>query len=115
MKKRLGKKGEDLAVSFLTNQGYRILERNYYTRFGELDIICTRGGHIIFIEVKTRTSERFGTPEEAVTPHKIEHIRRAALSYLSQCKSGYSQIRFDVIAVRFQNGHPIFNHIENAF
>lgn len=111
----LGKKGEDLACAFLLSHGYIILERNYRIRLGEIDVICKKGPEMVFLEVKTRRSQTYGSPEESVTPRKQEHIRRVALAYLKQYRLTDQAIRFDVITVLFQGNQPLINHIEGAF
>jgi len=68
MKKELGDRGEDIAAKYLQQQGYRIVQRNYRSRYGEVDIICAQQGILVFVEVKTRTSNAFGFPEESITP-----------------------------------------------
>ena len=78
----LGKEGEALAVSFCRKKGYRILEKNYRTVFGEIDIIARDGEMIVFIEVKTRTDDTFGYPFEAVDARKREKIRKVALCFM---------------------------------
>lgn len=115
MKKTLGAKGEDLAAKFLQEQGYNILERNYHTRYGEIDIICTHQKSIVFVEVKSRRSFKYGRPEEAITSSKIAHIRKASLYYLSKSSSYYEEIRFDVIAVDFSQPTPALRHLMAAF
>ena len=80
-KKLLGKKGEKLVVEYLKKHGYKILKTNYRTPFGEADIIAADGDEIVFIEVKTRTSDRYGTPAEAVVKKKRETYRKIAKCY----------------------------------
>src|SRR5581483_2836805 len=95
----LGKLGEDLACDELGRRGYIILERRYRTRFGELDIIARDGGVLVFVEVRTRSSRRFGTPFESVTWQKRHRISRMAASYLSARGLANVRCRFDVAAV----------------
>lgn len=111
----LGKKGEDLACAHLLSHGYTILARNYRVHLGEIDIICKKGPEMVFVEVKTRRTQTYGSPEEAVTPRKQEHVRRVALAYLKQCRLPDQVMRFDVITVLFQGNEPFINHIEAAF
>lgn len=116
MRRKLGRQGEDRAVEWLKKKGYKILDQNYYTRYGELDIICEKSREIVFVEVKTRRSSQFGSPEEAVTYRKIQHMKHAALLYLSEKNIPYRGMRFDVIAIRVSSdGSENINHIENAF
>ena len=81
-RKLLGKIGEDLAVSMLYAEGYMILTRNFRSRFGEIDIICEKDGTVYFVEVKTRTCDVFGDPDEAVNKTKQSRMRRTAEYYL---------------------------------
>jgi putative endonuclease len=96
----LGEQGEELAAKFLKRRGYKILVRHYRAHAGEIDIVCRDGQWLVFVEVKTRTSERAGAPSEAVTPEKQLHITKVALDYLK--KLGYPQqirFRFDIVEV----------------
>ncbi len=116
-RKLLGKQGEDLAVKFLKKKGYRILDRNFYTSRGELDIVAYDGENIVFAEVKTRKSENFARPEYAVNYTKQNHLRKAALLWLSK---NYPikppPCRFDVISVLIKDGEkPLIEHIIDAF
>lgn len=115
MKKKLGSRGEDLACRFLQQHGYRIMRRNYYTRYGELDIICEKNQDIIFVEVKTRRSDRYGSAEEAVTYIKQQRLRKTAWLFLQQYDKPFKGIQFDVIAVHIADSGMEINHIENAF
>ena len=99
LKKLLGREGEDLAARFLTKQGYRILERNYRTRSGEIDLIALHDGAVVFVEVKTRTSDAFGAPELAVTSRKQQRMIKAALAYIKYKKLHQVPCRFDVVAI----------------
>lgn len=115
MKRKLGLWGEGIAARYLQDKGYKILDRNYYTRNGELDIICEKDSKIIFVEVKTRKSTSFGSPEEAITRKKINHLRQAALIYLNSVEHPYKEIRFDVITILIEGNKEVINHIEQAF
>lgn len=77
----IGKNGEDLAADFLQKQGYKIIERNFRTRGGEIDIIALHKDTLVYVEVKTRTSHEFGLPEESVNYFKINFLKRAANFY----------------------------------
>ena len=95
-----GRRGEEEAVRFLSKKGVKILERNFRDRNGEIDLIGEQDGVLLFIEVKYRGSQRFGTPEEAVTPEKQHNICRTALYYLHQTgRTAGTSVRFDVIAL----------------
>ncbi|HNX28566.1 MAG TPA: YraN family protein [Syntrophomonadaceae bacterium] len=115
MKKELGRQGESKAAEYLTQQGYKVIARNYHTRFGELDIICTKGNDMIFVEVKTRTSLKFGYPEEAITYKKTEHLKKAALIYMSNMNRPFGEMHFDVITILIMDGQEKINHIKDAF
>ena len=106
----LGQKGERAARSYLKKQGYEIVEKNYKNPFGEVDIIAKKGDIYAFIEVKTRLSDAFGAPSEAVDARRRKKYALAAEFYLSEKIDDYI-VRFDVIEV-FNGG---INHIENAF
>ena len=97
--KLLGKEGEDRAAQFLMKEGYRIIERNYRTRSGEIDLIALHDGAVVFIEVKTRTSNAFGAPELAVNPRKQQRMVKAALGYIKYNKLHQIPCRFDVVAI----------------
>ena len=109
----IGKKGEDMAVQYLHEQQYEILERNY--RFGrvEIDIIARHENKLIFIEVKTRSGYAYGFPEEAVDEAKQESIEACAESYILD-NQWEGSIRFDIIAVNLGESSPIL-HIRDAF
>jgi putative endonuclease len=113
--KDIGSQGEDLAVSYLMRRKYKILCRNYRCRFGEIDIIACRKKIIAFIEVKTRRSATFGSPQEAIHRAKQRTIVRVAMRYMQEHRIQDAHARFDVIAVRHtQNGSSI-EHITEAF
>ena len=115
MRKKVGTQGEELAVQYLRQKGYRILDRNYYSRYGEIDVICERDRDIIFVEVKTRRSDRFGSAEESVTPAKQQRLRKTALYYLQQRDQPLRELRFDVITVRLGERDQVINHSKKAF
>jgi len=113
-RKLLGQKGEDRAAHFLAGQGYKILERNYRTRAGEIDLIALHEGMVVFVEVKTRTSSLFGAPELAVTPRKQQRMAKAALGYLRSRKLYQMPCRFDVVAINAAAEREL-ELIQNAF
>ncbi len=98
-KKLLGRSGEDQAARYLSRQGYRVIERNYRTTAGEIDLIAFHQGTVVFVEVKTRTSTAFGEPELAVTPQKQQRMVKAALSYIKKRNIHQMPCRFDVVAI----------------
>ena len=112
---KLGSLGEDIAAKYLQEQGYKILHRNFRSRYGEIDIICGREQSVIFVEVKTRTNTSFGSPEESITKTKQQHIHKVALIYLETYPYSFQEIRFDVIGIIMDGSEPKLNHLEAAF
>jgi putative endonuclease len=113
-----GKWGEERAAAYLRLKGYRILERNYRVPQGEIDLIASRKGTLIFVEVKSRKGTAQGTPLEAVSPHKVGRLSAAAAVYLSYKKDPPSACRFDVVTLGPEKnwmGLAKIRHIENAF
>lgn len=111
---KTGKDGEDSAVKMLEENGYTILERNWRFKRGELDIIAQLGNRIIFIEVKARSSEKYGNAEYAVDTAKQKLIAATAEAYL-YTHNLTNEIRFDVITVVPHNGDQVIQHFEDAF
>lgn len=114
-RKTTGSRGEELAAQFLLRKGFRILERNYRTPRGEIDIIAQKAKILAFVEVKTDRTGDFGAPEGWVTPRKQRQIARMALRYLRQRNFPGIDPRFDVIGVTLRKGKPEIEHIEGAF
>ncbi|MGI6655667.1 MAG: YraN family protein [Desulfobulbus sp.] len=113
-----GRIGEELALDYLREQGYGIAEKNYRTPYGEVDIVARDGQTMVFVEVKTRSSSRFGTPFDAVDSRKQLHLCRAARAYLHCHGLAGTSARFDVISVelsRTDGGEPRITHLQNAF
>jgi len=114
--KNTGHYGEDIAAAYLQQKGYSIVERNYRKRFGELDIIAEDGEVLVFVEVKTRSSTRFGSPFEAVDSRKQRKMSRIALAYLNSRKLFDRSARFDVVAVMLHKGSlPEVEIVQDAF
>jgi putative endonuclease len=112
----LGESGEDLACAALERRGYAILERRYRTRIGEIDIVARDGDVLVFVEVKTRRSSRFGQPTEAVTVAKRRRVALMAADYLARRRPRDSPCRFDVVAVTIgEHGPPCVDVIPGAF
>ncbi len=113
-KVRRGQEGELLAVDFLLQQGFSILERNVRTREFELDIVAQKAGLLVFVEVKLRKNSSFGVPAEAVGPRKAARIRNGALVWLASHPARTPrEIRFDVIAI--QEDKNEIDWIQGAF
>ncbi len=114
--KSLGKRGEDAAARFLINHGYTILSRNYTCKFGEADIVAKTPDTIVFVEVKTRTDEDKGMPEEAITSKKRSKYEKIAISYLRDYEDVDIAVRFDVIGILVvSSDRAIIRHHINAF
>jgi putative endonuclease len=112
---RLGRSGEDLAATYYRRRGYRVLDRNYRCRGGEIDVVLQRGGVIVFCEVKTRSTDRFGAPVEAVDPVKQHRVRRAAAHWLVARRPGPVEVRFDVFSAIVRSGRIEIACIPDAF
>ena len=116
-KKELGNWGESYAAKYLEGKGYQILARNVRTPYGEIDIVAEEKNQITFVEVKTRTSKKYGYPEEAVTSNKITHLIESAEFYLQERHHDPNvDWRIDVIAIQVDPGRktPVLTHYENA-
>ena len=112
----IGNNGEEAAANYLAAHGYAVLERNFTRRGGEIDLIAEKDGGTVFVEVKTRKNDRYGSAAEYVNGEKVKRIKRTALQY--PLYGG--DIRFDVIEVYYEERAGMFlikeiNHIENAF
>jgi putative endonuclease len=111
----IGALGDRLAADHLERAGMRVLTRNWRCRYGELDLIAVdpAAKTVVFVEVKTRTSEQFGGLAEAVTPAKVRRLRRLAGIWLAGQDTGWAAIRIDVIGVRFgRRRTPEITHLE---
>jgi putative endonuclease len=115
--KSLGDRGEDAAARYLKRQGFRVLERGHDSRLGELDIIAVDGRTVVFVEVKTRTSDDAGRPTEAIDDRKQCRMTQAALAYLKAKRLLQTSARFDVVAVTWPKDarKPLIEHYKNAF
>ncbi|WP_457644226.1 YraN family protein [Persephonella sp.] len=109
--RKKGKESEDKAVEFLKNAGYRIIERNFRSKFGEIDIIAENDELIVIVEVRSKTCFDYGYPEETVDHKKIKKLIKTTQIYLSRKNLSNKQVRFDIISIVNNN---IF-HIKNAF
>ena len=117
IKKTRGKKGEDLACDFLKKKGYRILERNFRCKMGEIDIVAAGDGHLCFTEVKARTRTDYGMPRDAVDRRKQQKLLRTAQFYL-KLHPGFVQHlspRMDIIEILYREEGTYVRHTPNAF
>lgn len=106
---QVGQFGEDLAAEFLEALGWRILDRNWRTRYGELDLVAADGPSLVIVEVKTRASHTYTDPVAAVTPQKLRRMRLLARQWLAAQPDGapwWEVIRFDAISVQLDLDHP---------
>ena len=115
--KDIGTYGENLALKHLTNKGYKILEMNYRSKYGEIDIISFYNNLIVFVEVKSRYTNSFGSPMESVTYYKQKQIIKLSQIYLLCKKYHNYNVRYDIIEIIFNNTNASFklNHIKDAF
>ena len=111
---KLGQRGESLAADFLKNKGYRILERNWRHEKDEIDIVAMDGDMLVIVEVKTRSSDFFGDPADAVNYRKEQFLIRATEAYLDE-KDLDLDSRFDIISIILKGNDASITHIEDAF
>ena len=111
----LGKKGEDIATDYLLHHGYTIVERNFRKRYGDIDIVARKGDTLVFVEVKTRTSDLYGGGEEAISRVKIYHLTRSAEYYLhiKNLKDTPMQVDLVSIYLDYDGRTNKINHYEN--
>ncbi len=110
----IGKFGENEAVEYLKQKGYKILERNFSCKRGEIDIIALDKSEIVFIEIKARMSLKYGLPSEAVTKRKLEHIYKTAEYFLYVRNLEGQNARIDVIEIYIKNNKIKINHLEQV-
>ena len=115
-KQYIGKLGENKTIEYLQNNYYQIIEKNFYCRFGEIDIIAIdkKENELFFIEVKTRTNLLYGIPIEAVNYNKIKHMKKAINYYLLKRKISNIDIRIDAVGVLINKNKCIIQHIKDA-
>jgi putative endonuclease len=114
----LGERGEKFAARYLRRHGYKILVRRFKSRAGEIDIVCRHKDWLVFVEVKTRKSDQYGAPSEAVTREKQKHMSKVALEYLRLLDNPQIHWRFDIVEVIMQDGSrkpDDIRLIQNAF
>lgn len=116
--RKVGREGEEIAAKYLIDKGYKILERNYHTRFGEIDLIVSKGGFLTFVEVKLKHGDDFGTPEEMIGNLKLSQVQRMAEFYLMdkpQMIKIYMSYLIDAVCIMTNKDGEIerINHYEN--
>jgi len=115
-KRTSGENYEDIAVKFLQQKNFEILFRNFHIHHGEIDIIAKNNSILVFVEVKARTNNTFGTPEESITPKKQQAIRTTAEGFLfKHPEIQFKESRYDVIAIENNNGEIEIRHLIDAF
>ena len=100
--RKIGKDGEEIAAKYLSDKGYKILEKNYYTKFGEIDLIALKNSVLIFVEVKLKHGDGFGTPEEMIGNSKLSQVQRMAEFYLIDnpgIAKKYDSYRIDAVCI----------------
>jgi putative endonuclease len=115
VRRQMGAAGEDLAAAALKKQGYKILERNWRSPLGEVDLIAKHGRFLVLVEVKTRRTLNFGGPREAVSPAKQARLRRLAEYYIREKRLQEMPVRFDVVGIIMAETGPQVEVISNAF
>jgi putative endonuclease len=115
VRKKLGRRGEDLAADLYRRLGFTVLEQNYRCREGELDVIAERDGLLVFCEVKTRHTSRWGEPSEAVDFRKQNRLKRLAACWLADRRPKMRELRFDVVSVIVHEGVPEVTLLPDAF
>jgi len=109
----LGNEVEELALRFLKQKGYKIIARNYRTRYGELDLVTKFRDRIVFIEVKTRKTHTFGSPEQAIDYRKQRHLALMAKWYMMEQKRKEAIFQIDCLAIDLSHGRGEISHLEN--
>ena len=110
----VGKIGEDMARKFLEDKGYKIIEQNYKTKYSEIDLVAKKDKELIFVEVRTKIGENFGTPEDTLNNKKLSKVRYNAISY-SSFKKWQGPIKIDAICIVLKQDYSVLrlNHYEN--
>lgn len=110
-----GERGERLARRFLEDRGYSVVDQNYRTRHGELDLVVSKDGTLVVVEVKLRRGTGYGDPLEAVTPRKRRTIRAITEQYLLEKSPDFHTLRFDAIGILVRGNGARITHVEDAF
>jgi len=115
-KDALGRRGEQLAASYLEGRGYTLIDRNWRCPQGEIDIVARDAGELVFVEVKTRSSVAFGHPLEAITAVKLARLRRLAAAWCDAHPGPHDSVRIDGLAVIAPRGGPVeIEHLKRVF
>lgn len=112
----LGRRSEEAARRYLEQKGYAVVATNVTVRWGEIDLVVEKDGWLVFVEVRAKTSERFGSGAESVDARKAARIRRVAAWFLQRTGRTEARVRFDVLSLHWEGPHRVrVRHIENAF
>jgi putative endonuclease len=112
----IGKRGEELARNYFQKRGYIIVESNFRSRHGEIDLVLRKNKAFRFVEVKFRSTTEFGLPQESVVKHKQQRIRNVTLLWLKRRHFSLDcEVHFDVLAISREAGNLIYEYIEDAF
>jgi putative endonuclease len=114
-RRSIGTSGEDVAWRYLERAGYSLVAKNFRSRFGEIDLVVERGGVLVFVEVRSRRGDRYGSALESVGHRKQRQIGRMALEFAARRRLVERRSRFDVVSIEWQDGEPRIDHVENAF
>ncbi len=114
-KRAIGSQYEIEAIHYLESLGYVFICKNYFTPRGEIDLVLSMAGKLYFVEVKYRTSDAFGSPREAITQKKINHMKQAAMHYIKSECSSYVPYAISFIGIQKDSGALCFDFIENIF
>jgi putative endonuclease len=113
--RRVGDQGEEAALRYMSRLGYQVVERNYRTRRGEIDLVLSRGSELVFVEVKLRSGTSFGHPLEALSERQKGRVRAAAEEWLAARDTAFDTVRFDVIGILGRASDGEILHVEDAF
>ena len=115
LRQDLGRYGEERAAHYLLDRGYEIIERNWRSPVGEIDIVASEKGRLVFVEVKTRNGSGFGHPFEAITPNKVSRLRRLVAEWCVAKQVPVVTVRLDAIAVLVSGGRVHIEHLKEVF
>lgn len=111
--KQIGNAGEDLAAHYLQSNGFTVRERNFRTRWGEIDIIAVKGGEWYFVEVKTRRRRSHGSPLESMPAYRVDRLQNMALTYLTKHGLGETNAHLSLLGIDCSEGEPQFSFLPN--
>ncbi|MFM6940057.1 MAG: YraN family protein [Rhodoluna sp.] len=113
-RQNLGRYGEQRAAIYLEDRGYQIIERNWRTSSGEIDLIASKAGLLVFIEVKTRNGSGYGHPFESITPEKVARMRRLAAEWCAAKEVRSLKVRLDAVSILISAGRVSIEHLKQV-